>query len=141
MIRIICALILAVSATGAYAYDTSFSDRGSRYEGVLHNNSSERRASLDAFGKLYWLDFRGVDLSDVAERHDRERVIVHGTVSFSRSASRPVLFVDKITFRPYGRALTYDLNAPERYIQRRYYTTHREPYVKERTIVREYNYR
>ncbi len=132
MTRIICALVLATSATAAYA---------SQYEGVIHNDSSERRASLDAFGKLYWLDFRGVDLSDVAERYDRERVIVEGSVSFSRSASRPVLFVDKITFRPYGRALTYDLNSPGRYVQRRYYTNYREPYVKERTIVREYDSR
>lgn len=135
MRRILSLLILAFAAGSASA---AHDYRGQRYEGILHNDSDAHRASLEANGRLYWLDFQGADLYHVAERYDRDRAIVHGSVRYPAAERRPVIYVDRITFRPYGRAVTYRVTP--RYGERRYYSSYQRPVVRERTSVREYDY-
>ena len=130
-------LILTALASAAYAYERPF--HGLTYEGIIHSDGAERRASPFAYGKIYRLDFRGVDLYQVTDRHNRERVIIRGRVEFPQFENRPVLHVESITFRPYGRAVTYNIDTVERFVRRRYNTSDK-PYLKERTVIREYDY-
>ncbi|HYF48485.1 MAG TPA: hypothetical protein VEJ63_03720 [Planctomycetota bacterium] len=86
-------------------------------------------------GSRYLLDFQGIDLYGAAERFDRDRAVVRGTLSYSRYSRFPVLVVDRITFHPYrGQSVTYrirerhrdrwdrwDDGYPVRYERRYYY--------------------
>lgn len=139
MSRILCLILFAfaAAATGnVSAYDRNLSPE---YEGILHNDSDAHRASLEANGKVYWLDFQGADLYHVAERYDRDRVIVRGSVGFPTSESRPVIYVDSITFRSRGRELTYNVSPQALPREDRHiYTEYRRPPVRERVIIREY---
>jgi hypothetical protein len=137
MTRIFCLILLACMA-GA-AGNLSAQNLAPEYEGILHNDSDAHRASIEANGKVYWLDFQGADLYHVAERYDRDRVIVRGSVGFPTAESRPVIYVDSITFRSRGRDVTYNV-APQALPRedRRIQTEYRRPAVRERTIIREY---
>ena len=136
MIRVFCLFALVLAACSVHAETVSSAPE---YEGVLHNDVDAHRASIEANGKVYWLDFQGADLYHVAERYDRERVVVHGSAGFPTAESRPVIYVDSITFRPQGREMTYNVypQATPRG-ERRIYSEYRRPAVQHRTIVHEY---
>jgi len=139
MIRVYFLIALVLAAFSVRAETVS---NAPEYDGVLHNDLDAHRASLEANGKVYWLDFQGADLYHVAENYDRERVLVHGSAGFPTSESRPVIYVDSITFRPSGRTLTYNVypQALPRGERRIYTEYRRPPVIRERRIIRENQY-
>jgi hypothetical protein len=96
-----------VILAGSLAFRMAGAD-AAELTGILHTNRDENRATLETGDGLYLLDLGSSYLLDVGERHDRERVVVRGELSYPRQASRPVVRVDSITFRPHsGSPVTY----------------------------------
>jgi hypothetical protein len=101
-----CLPLLLLAATSAQA---SHFDREIDYTGILHNDKDDRRTTLELDGRIYELDFQGVNLFREAERHDRKRARVIGRLS-EYTYDRPVIIVDRITFNPYGNSVTYNIS-------------------------------
>jgi hypothetical protein len=117
MIRASIALLFFLFATVATSTAAEFG-------GILHNNRRERRASLETANGIYLLNYDDyVNLYDVGEKYDHERVFVHGELELPVGRFDGVINVNSITFHPFGpRPLRYEIHAP-------HYVRYSEPHL------------
>jgi hypothetical protein len=141
-LKLICAGMILTSMSSLAATNYVFT-------GTFHNDRKRHRATIETDTGRYLLDFRGVDLHHVSERHDRENVVVEGDIDYyaPSNGDYQVLRVNKITFRPFnGRAITYSIGSTRYYSDpAEHYTTYERPVyrepIRERRVIRRYYYR
>jgi len=118
MFKTMLAALFFVAASAFAAYDSV-----QTFDGILHNNKNEHRATLETSEGRFVLDYQGSDLYHIGERYDRVTARVTGNVISAGYARHPVLRVHSITFSPRGsRSVTYRVGA-----QTSYYTRFERP--------------
>ncbi|HYG74919.1 MAG TPA: hypothetical protein VEK08_07945 [Planctomycetota bacterium] len=123
--KIMLALALtALIGGGAYAANDDFVRV--EMKGKLHSDREGGRATLEAKGRIYELDFGGSrSLANFAERHDRDFVRVIGTLDLA--GREPLVIVDRMEAG--NENVAFERRHEVRYEER--------PVVRERHVIRE----
>jgi hypothetical protein len=99
-------------------------------QGKLHVDTKEGRATLEAGGTIYGLDFGNSDsLMRFANRHDRDSVRVIGSLDTPEGV-RPMVYVDRFEAND-GENVSY-----EKPVQR----VEERPVIREREVIHEHHH-